>query len=88
MIDLYQLIVMVGAYQVAWWVYRWLGLLYRTFFGTKATTERYGAGSWAVVTGSTDPLGKEVAKQLAREGFNIVLVGKELSDLNAIAKDI
>jgi len=41
-----------------WWVYRWAALLYRTFFGTLATTQRYGKDSWAVCTGCTDGIGK------------------------------
>ena len=39
--------------------------------------ERFGKGSWAVVTGATDGLGKEFAFQLAELGFNIVLTGRD-----------
>ena len=86
--DLYRIIVVIGAYQVAWWLIRWLLVFYRAFFGTKATMERYGYDSWAVVTGSTDGIGKECAKHLARQGFNIVLVSRNLQKLNATASDI
>ena len=37
---------------------------------------RYGENTWAVVTGSTSGIGKGLAMELAREGFNIVLVGR------------
>lgn len=63
--DLFNLIVLIGAYQFVWWVGRVIMMLYRTCFGTKCTTERYGENSWAVVTGSTDGIGKESAKYLA-----------------------
>ena len=37
--------------------------------------QRYGGGT-ALVTGATDGLGKEYAMQLAGEGFNIILMGR------------
>lgn len=45
-------------------------------------------GSWVVVTGASDGLGKEFALQLAQKGFNIVLVSRTLSKLNALAVEI
>lgn len=88
MVDLYTLIVWVGAYQVAWWLVRFLKVFFWACFGTKCTTQRYGEGSWAVVTGSTDGIGKECAKYLAHQGFHIVLVSRNLEKLNATAKEI
>ncbi len=38
--------------------------------------DRYGENSYAVVTGSTDGLGKSYAKELARRGLNVVLVAR------------
>ena len=64
--ELYALIVAIGAYQVAWWVCRVLLVFYRACFGVQCTPERYGHGSWAVVTGSTDGIGKDCARHLAR----------------------
>mgnify|MGYP000418572904 CR=1 FL=1 len=50
---------------------------------------RYGrAGSWAVVTGASDGLGKEYAMQLAAKGFNLVLVSRTQSKLDTLAKEI
>ena len=45
--------------------------------------ERYGKGSWAVVTGATGGLGEEYSKQLAEMGFNIVLVSRDKAKLEA-----
>lgn len=88
MLDLYTFIVLIGAYQFAWWIVRILQCFYRTIMGTQCTTERYGENSWAVVTGSTDGIGKACAKHLARQGFNIVLVSRNLEKLNVVAKEL
>ncbi|KAK2733754.1 hypothetical protein FQN57_001941 [Myotisia sp. PD_48] len=45
-------------------------------------------GSWAVITGASDGLGKEYALQLARAGYNIVLVSRSVSKLEAVAQEI
>ncbi|TAQ83782.1 hypothetical protein B7494_g7897 [Chlorociboria aeruginascens] len=45
-------------------------------------------GTWAVVTGASDGLGKEYALQLAAKGFNIVLVSRTESKLQALADEI
>ena len=86
--ELYSIIVAIGAYQVAWWVYRLVLVFWRALFGTYCTTERYGEQSWAVVTGCTDGIGKEVAKYLANHGFNVVLVSRDLEKLNATAREL
>jgi len=54
----------------------------------KATTARYGEDSWAVITGSTDGIGKAAAIYLARQGFNIVLVSRTLAKLQTVAKEV
>ena len=38
-------------------------------------------GSWVLVTGAGDGIGAEFAKQLASQGFNIVLVSRTESKL-------
>lgn len=45
-------------------------------------------GSWAVVTGASDGLGKEFSLQLARAGFNILLVSRTASKLTVLADEI
>lgn len=39
----------------------------------KNFVKRYGAHSWALVTGSSDGIGKAIALSLAKQGFNIIL---------------
>ncbi|KAK5806155.1 hypothetical protein VI817_000413 [Penicillium citrinum] len=45
-------------------------------------------GSWAVVTGASDGLGKEFALQLAKAKFNIVLVSRTESKLVTLSEEI
>ncbi|KAM4749234.1 very-long-chain 3-oxoacyl-CoA reductase-B-like [Rhinophrynus dorsalis] len=45
-------------------------------------------GGWAVVTGSTDGIGKSYAEELARRGFDIVLISRTLVKLQKVAEGI
>ncbi|XP_049806956.1 inactive hydroxysteroid dehydrogenase-like protein 1 [Schistocerca nitens] len=45
-------------------------------------------GQWAVVTGSTDGIGKAYALELARRGLNIVLISRNQQKLDGVAKEI
>ncbi|KUL83206.1 hypothetical protein ZTR_10029 [Talaromyces verruculosus] len=45
-------------------------------------------GSWALVTGASDGLGKEFALQIARAGFNVLLVSRTESKLISLADEI
>lgn len=50
---------------------------------------KYGKnGTWAVVTGASDGIGKEFAIQIASKGFNVVLVSRTQSKLDALAAEI
>eukprot|EP00347_Sterkiella_histriomuscorum_P006094 403354090 len=49
---------------------------------------KYGKGSWAIVTGGSDGIGLEFAKELARLGFNIVLVSRTQEKLQKAKKQI
>ena len=88
MISVYDLCWWTGFVQVVWWVARVLDLVWRTFFGTHVSTQRYGEDSWAVVTGATDGIGLAAAKHLAGKGFNIVLLSRNIEKLNNCATDI
>jgi len=52
----------------------------------KINIKKYG--SWAVVTGCTDGIGKSYTEALAKRGLNIVLVSRTLSKLEAQAKEL
>lgn len=51
--------------------------------------QRYGGkGTWALVTGASDGIGATFCRQLAEQGFNIVLVSRTKSKLDAVEKEI
>lgn len=45
-------------------------------------------GNWAVVTGSTDGIGRAYSEALAKRGLNVVLISRNQKKLNAVAKEI
>lgn len=53
-----------------------------------ANVRERGKGSWAVVTGATDGIGREFAVQLAENGFNIVLISRTQAKLDALAEEL
>ncbi|KAM3186427.1 hypothetical protein ACTXT7_004362 [Hymenolepis weldensis] len=47
-----------------------------------------GAGEWAIITGSTDGIGKAFAEELASDGLNIFLISRTAEKLYRVAQDI
>ncbi|XP_072045240.1 inactive hydroxysteroid dehydrogenase-like protein 1 [Amphiura filiformis] len=45
-------------------------------------------GEWAVITGSTDGIGKAYAQELASMGVNIVLISRSTEKLRRVAKEL
>ncbi|KXJ75614.1 hypothetical protein RP20_CCG011412 [Aedes albopictus] len=66
------------------WIYE--NLLGPKLFGSAVKLREMG--SWALVTGATDGIGKAYAKALAKKGLNIVLVSRTQSKLEKVAKEI
>ncbi|WOL04422.1 very-long-chain 3-oxoacyl-CoA reductase 1 [Canna indica] len=63
-----------------------LAFLHCTFLRPPRDLKSYG--SWAVVTGATDGIGKAIAFELARRGLNLVIVGRNPAKLKQLADDI
>lgn len=62
------------------------GSIYNHWFRPRADLSHlYGLNSYALVTGSTNGIGKAVAHELSKEGFNLVLLGRS-EDLLAQTK--
>ena len=54
-----------------------LGGIYRHFLRPRLNFKtRYGENTWAMITGSTDGIGLAFAEELAKEGFNLILIGR------------
>lgn len=79
----------IAAYKVLKHIFNFLRLVYRHYIRKgHDLIARYGKGSWVFVTGATDGIGKGLALDFAKRGFNIILVSRTLSKLEDVAKEI
>lgn len=60
--------------------------LFITLLRPPKTLNKYG--SWALITGSTDGIGKAFAFQLAQNGLNLILVSRNSRKLNSVSSEI
>ncbi|KAF9878061.1 hypothetical protein CkaCkLH20_04637 [Colletotrichum karsti] len=72
------------AYNISW---------YAIPFFRKSTLDRYlksvdGKSAWALVTGASDGIGRGLANELARRGFNVVLHGRNEAKLEGVRDDL
>ncbi|KAK6510798.1 hypothetical protein TWF506_009893 [Arthrobotrys conoides] len=68
---------------------RLLTAVFAIFIQPGKSLSKFGPkGSWAVVTGASDGIGKEFVYQLAAKGFNILLISRTASKLEEISKDL
>jgi len=80
-------LVAVGLYIVVRSAATFLLWLHRAFLRPgRDLAGRYG--TWAVVTGATDGIGRTVALELARVGLHLVLVGRSPDKLARVAKEV
>ncbi|MDR2710991.1 MAG: SDR family NAD(P)-dependent oxidoreductase, partial [Burkholderiales bacterium] len=66
------------------WLYLWLP---RRLAGERLAG-RFGPASWALITGAGDGLGKAFARELARCGFNLILVSRTQSRLDRLKDEM
>ena len=84
-----RLVFALGAFQVARFSYDVGYEVYaRNSREPSKLRDRYGDDSYALITGSTDGLGKSYAKELARRGLNIVLVARNEEKLISVKQEI
>ncbi|XP_039453293.1 very-long-chain 3-oxoacyl-CoA reductase-like isoform X1 [Culex pipiens pallens] len=84
----------IGVYAVFLWCYNGfleslLGIIWgslKNLLKRERFPERYG--KWAVVTGSSDGIGRQYADQLAQKGMNILLISRTEHKLIAVAAEI
>ena len=83
----------IGLVHVAYFIYAMLIVIRRNFLlKKKDLVARYRKTDehrpWALVTGASDGIGAEYCIQLARDGFNICLVSRTKSKLQAVEKKV
>ncbi|PIK62401.1 putative estradiol 17-beta-dehydrogenase 12-B-like [Apostichopus japonicus] len=80
----------IGASFTIYYAVRVLLFLVKSFkmFGLRLGANPKKYGSWSVVTGATDGIGKAYAEQLAAKGLNVVLMSRTESKLDAVASEI
>ncbi|GAB2297842.1 Very-long-chain 3-oxoacyl-CoA reductase 1 [Dionaea muscipula] len=76
----------VGSFKVLKTLLAVLQWAYVCFLRPPKNLKKYG--SWAIVTGSTDGIGKGFAFQLARLGLNLILVGRNPDKLREVSDAI
>jgi len=80
----------IGLATVGYILYRVAVFLYTYFFPGDLSLSKYGAktGAWALVTGASDGIGKGFVEELAERGFNVLLVSRTASKLEAAVKEL
>jgi len=76
----------LSAVKVGRWAWQYLWLPRR--LQGRQLTERYGPGSWALITGASDGLGKAFAQELAQYGFNLLLVSRTQEKLSRLQAEL
>ena len=86
-----------------YWIIEWICFLVGTYhllqlvrflhsviltLRSKQNPSVYGKGAWALITGATDGIGKGFARELARNGFNIILVSRTAQKLRDTAQEL
>lgn len=83
-----RLISILGIFTVVRYLLKWAPKLIRAIMPSANLTKRYGKGSYVIVTGSTDGIGKSLAFQFAKRGFNIVSISRTLKKLENTEKEL
>ena len=76
----------IGVYRFAKSLYSASASVYKYMMSSRHDLkERYGGG-WAVVVGATGSIGRVFAHELAREGFNVVVIARNESRLDELVE--
>lgn len=83
-VNIFCLVIVI--FQLLRYVLPWI---YRNFIGPNIFSVDFKRfGTWAIITGATDGIGKEYAKQLARRGLNVVLISRSQLKLQKTAEEL
>jgi 17beta-estradiol 17-dehydrogenase / very-long-chain 3-oxoacyl-CoA reductase len=62
--------------------------IYKRLRPRKNHLQKYGKGTWALVTAGSDGIGKSICVELAKLGFNILLAARTESKLKQVSDDL
>uniref|UniRef100_A0A914CI72 Uncharacterized protein n=1 Tax=Acrobeloides nanus TaxID=290746 RepID=A0A914CI72_9BILA len=86
------LVLVTGWSALTYLAYRLIRALYNILYpfviATPKDLKELAGATWAVVTGSTDGIGKSYATELAKKGFNVVLISRDQSKLENVKAEI
>jgi 17beta-estradiol 17-dehydrogenase / very-long-chain 3-oxoacyl-CoA reductase len=67
---------------IIYFAFKFAYFFYKNFIRQRlALSRRYGKNSWVLVTGATEGIGKGFCEEFAKEGFNIILVSRNIEKL-------
>jgi 17beta-estradiol 17-dehydrogenase / very-long-chain 3-oxoacyl-CoA reductase len=81
----------LGGVVAAYWALRFLSFFYEYFIASSSTLSsirKKCPDAWAVITGASEGIGKSYAIELAKRGFNVCLISRTKSKLDAVATEI
>lgn len=83
-------LLLIGFITLIYNIYRLFFFIYRKFLrNSRNIYQTYGdSDSWAVVTGSSDGIGKAFSESLAEKGFNICFIARNLEKTESVRKEI
>ncbi|KAL7607427.1 hypothetical protein Lser_V15G14631 [Lactuca serriola] len=73
----------LSLFKLIFTLFKWVFI---TFFRPPKNLKNYG--SWAIITGATDGIGKAFSFQLAQNGLHLILVSRNLSKLKEVSDEI
>ena len=86
MLTITQGLAIVGALALFQFLFQFLVLMKKLL--VQSSGPSVAMGSWAIVTGASDGIGKEFASQLAARQFNVVLMSRSKDKLEKLATEI
>ncbi|EPY26693.1 beta-keto reductase, partial [Strigomonas culicis] len=79
----------IGVLSAACAAVRTLSFIKTNYLTSCNMKKRYGkAGNWAVVTGASEGIGLAMTMDLARRGFNVCVIARTASKLDAVVEDV
>lgn len=79
----------LGALYFIFQATRFVSIFFNVFLIPGTNLRKYGKkGTWAIITGASEGIGREFAIQLAAKGFNVVLIARTKTKLDALAAEL